>query len=251
MKIQIASDLHLDVNGTIQDIVRTGVIPPSILQTINKQDTVLVLAGDICNPIYFDGLFNILNPLWRHIIIVPGNHEFYGWWIEDAMDVMRDISSKYPNISFLDKQITKLDEITFIGATGWAPIKQMPTIERYINDFTWIKDFRESKNRCQDLHEDSIDWITDTLAKIQTPKILVTHFGQVSVPIPNRFIGCPVNTYFITGSLDKVKHKPELFIHGHTHVSYTIQRFSYEILCNPFGYGSENWQYSPNLVVTN
>jgi len=250
VQIQLASDLHLDVNRTIYEILATKRIHPGILDSKGKKDTVLILSGDICSPLFYPELLGLLSPLWRHIIIVPGNHEFYGWSIDEGLLSMRTSAQVYPNISLLDKETVELDGITFIGAIGWAPTKQIPTVERYINDFSWIKDFRKNTHRCQELHDESMEWIRSTLLMTESPKVVITHYGQISVPVPNKFVGSLVNTYFVTGSLDGCSDKPELFIHGHTHVSYAIKRNSYSILCNPLGYGNENLQYSPNLLYT-
>lgn len=250
MQIQVASDLHLDINGTISGICSYKSIHSSILNSRGKSDTVLILAGDICNPRFYSQLLDVLSPLWRHIIIVPGNHEFYGWSIAEGLDSMKTSASNYSNVSILDKATVEIDGITFIGAIGWAPTKQIPNIERFINDFSWIKDFKTHTHRCQELHDESMEWLRSTLIMTETPKVVVTHFGQLSLPVPNKFIGSLVNSYFITGALDDCSDKPELFIHGHTHVSYSIKRNSYGILCNPLGYGTENLQYSPNLIHT-
>lgn len=250
MQIQIASDLHLDINNDITSILKQGSIPREILNSDQKQDTVLILCGDICDPLYWQQLFEILSPLWKHIIIVPGNHEFYGYYISDTFELMRSSILDFSNIHLLDQEDFTIEDITFLGATGWAPTDLLLGIDRYVNDFTWIKDFRGNVHRCQELHNQFLEWVKgklDTLKDIKT--VLITHFGQYSVPQPIKFIGNPFNRYFVTGSLDYMENNPELIIFGHTHSSTRRLTDKIPIICNPRGYRFENWNYDSNLVI--
>jgi predicted phosphodiesterase len=71
MKLQIMSDLHFEMHADggaelIRDLDPTGV-------------DVLVLAGDITMARHYEDLANVFKPLarkYRHILYVPGNHEY-------------------------------------------------------------------------------------------------------------------------------------------------------------------------------
>lgn len=250
MKLHIASDLHLDINQDIATIFHRGTIPNSIINCTNKQKTVLILCGDICDPIHWKGLLDILSPQWFHIILVPGNHEFYGYTVAAALDLMQSTAVDFNNVSVLNQQTVILDNIKFCGAVGWAPARQLPGIEKYVEDFRCIQRFNVT--RCQELHDQFLEWIT---LELSTPtkqkKVLITHFGQYSVPVPKRFWGNPFNRYFITGALDLVELElPDFIIFGHTHSS-TNRRFGkVPVLCNPRGYGTENPNFNSNLVFS-
>src|SRR5664279_996561 len=72
MKIQMMSDLHLEMHADggaelIRELDPTGV-------------DLLVLAGDITMARYYESLASVFEPLatkYRHILYVPGNHEYY------------------------------------------------------------------------------------------------------------------------------------------------------------------------------
>jgi predicted phosphodiesterase len=72
MKLQILSDLHLEMHadggsGLIRELDPAGV-------------DVLVLAGDITMARRYADLERVFKPLakkYRHILYVPGNHEYY------------------------------------------------------------------------------------------------------------------------------------------------------------------------------
>ena len=72
MKLQIMSDLHLEMHADggaelIRDLDPTGV-------------DVLVLAGDITMARHYENLespFKALAQKYRHILYIPGNHEYY------------------------------------------------------------------------------------------------------------------------------------------------------------------------------
>jgi hypothetical protein len=42
---------------------------------------------------------------------------------------------------------------------------------------------------------------------------------------------------------------PELFVHGHTHCSFDYRVGQTRVLCNPHGYGDENPDFNPSLIV--
>ena len=117
-----------------------------------------------------------------------------------------------------------------------------------ISDFTYIKDFYKNLVTCQNLHEISVDWIKTQLTLATKPVILLTHFGMLTLQ-SKKFPGSVLNNYFLTGALDGLIIKPTLLLHGHTHECYTVSTNCYSLVCNPYGYGSENRFYTPNRVL--
>jgi Icc-related predicted phosphoesterase len=43
--------------------------------------------------------------------------------------------------------------------------------------------------------------------------------------------------------------RPDLWVHGHVHESFDYHLSDTRIICNPHGYGTENGQFDPALVV--
>ena len=71
MYIQLASDLHLNCNNNYS--INKYLV-------INNNSNILILNGDICSVYEYDKLvdfFNKIKDSYKHIIYVPGNHEYY------------------------------------------------------------------------------------------------------------------------------------------------------------------------------
>ena len=43
--------------------------------------------------------------------------------------------------------------------------------------------------------------------------------------------------------------QPALWVHGHVHTSFDYRVGATRVLCNPHGYGAENPDFDPRLVV--
>ena len=72
MKLQIMSDLHLEMHADRGRELIRGLDPTGV--------DVLVLAGDITTARYYEDLESIFKALvtkYRHILYIPGNHEYY------------------------------------------------------------------------------------------------------------------------------------------------------------------------------
>src|SRR5579862_7134366 len=72
MKLQIMSDLHLEMHADQGAALLASLDPTDV--------DVLVLAGDITSARDYPALRNVFEPLagkYRHVLYVPGNHEYY------------------------------------------------------------------------------------------------------------------------------------------------------------------------------
>ena len=103
MRIQVVSDLHLKFHN---------LLPPIVEGT-----DVLVCAGDRA-PIGA-GAVRYVAEAWaaaRHILYVPGNHEFYGADIDRARKQLAEECATRA-ITLLDTDAIVIDDVHFIGAT--------------------------------------------------------------------------------------------------------------------------------------
>ena len=142
MKIQIASDLHLEF-GSIPHIYNEGA------------DT-LVLAGDIViakhlkskernihNAEYYM-FFDRVCERFKNVIYVMGNHEHYKGTFNKTANILREAFSDYKNLHFLDKQSVVIDGVKFVGCSLWTEVdtENPLTINKLrfaMNDFNLIK----------------------------------------------------------------------------------------------------------------
>ncbi len=108
MRIQIASDLHLEHLEWRFPNYR-GVEPTDADE--------LVHAGDIANGAHALELFRD----WPcPVIYLPGNHEYYGSSLATVQAELAEKAQSFPNITILAPGVTEIGGIRFIGCTLWT-----------------------------------------------------------------------------------------------------------------------------------
>ena len=108
MKLQIASDLHLEF------LQRT--FPGERLISPASGADILILAGDIGNGIQAIELFKD----WPvPVLLLAGNHEFYGGVFEKVRADLRDAAAG-TSITFLDNDTADFGGVRFLGTTLWT-----------------------------------------------------------------------------------------------------------------------------------
>lgn len=149
MKLYLGSDLHLEFG-------------PLELHNRDNAD-VLILSGDIllAADIGTSSTYEILEPsakhlrytkfmeqasnLFKHVIYVMGNHEHYHGNFLTTADKIRAFLEPYKNIHLLDRDVIKIEDVTFIGGTLWTDMNKEDSLTLYhmksmMNDFRIVKD---------------------------------------------------------------------------------------------------------------
>ncbi len=106
MRLQVFSDIHVDVVGGFEPRLAAGV-------------DAVVMAGDVC-----EGAVEAMGFLRRHIplptpiLFVPGNHEYYG---RSIIKERREaaLAAVEHDIRLLDDSVVHLGNVRFVGATLW------------------------------------------------------------------------------------------------------------------------------------
>lgn len=269
MKIQLASDLHLE-------LLQANWPNERIIAPVPGAD-VLVLAGDIADGIEAFQLFaNWPSRAERvPIVYVAGNHEFYGHPIEPMRLKMQGVAAR-DNIHFLENECLEVSDVRFLGATLWTDYKlradrsqaqQMEALERGLNDHRLIRTGRKSftAKDALDRHLTSRSWLIAALAKPWDGKtVVVTHHGPHPLSTHQRYVNNPLNPGFVS-DLSEILDPPtapDLWLHGHVHDSfdYTVGRT--RVVANPAGYirnrrfaagrdyfQFENATFDPNMLL--
>lgn len=272
MKLHILSDLHFEF----------GRWPKHI--DVAEAD-VIVLAGDI--GVGLQGLEWALG-LPRPVVYVFGNHEFYGYrtmkrlWEKvrtkvagTHVRVLENETVTLPDPSIPGKQVR------FIGATLWTDFElfgadrrdeAMQFAELRMNDYQRIHLSNRTRTledgllrmryrydmltpkATQDMHQESRRFIEQELSEPGTPmtkSVVVTHHAPSAISLRD---GDGVSMFdpVYASKLDNLAVQPDLWVHGHTHVSkdYAINGQG-RIVCNPRGYAKkgEVATFNPRLVV--
>jgi len=245
MKIHILSDLHTEF---------ADFSPPE------TGADVVVLAGDI--GVGLGGIEWATRQFPKApVIYVPGNHEFY----DHDIGFSDELKASAPaNIHVLNDDKLELDGIRFLGCTLWTDFNlhgegeawfARQRAKRLIEDFASIQNGgRRFTPECSvELHEASKAWLVDELKSgFNGPTVVVTHHLPASTSVAKRYANDSLNPAFASRLEDVIeKYRPELWVHGHTHVPCDYELFDTRIICNPGGYPGENRRsgFREDLVV--
>jgi len=216
MKIQYASDLHIDM-GHQPDWKTNNTIVPSA--------DILVLAGDIyraslnANHEFFDWL----SDNFKKVYWLPGNHEFY-----NGVNVNKFIDICYPvreNVFFINNQSITFEEedLTIFFSVLWSKLDPFKAqiVERGMRDFYLIK--LEGKiiniGTYDYLHRKHWDWLSDAIKNNKSKKkVVVTHHCPSELCNHIDFKNSSLNSGFIVDLTNYIESNgPDYWIYGHTH----------------------------------
>jgi len=246
--IQIYSDIH------IENWNKLPIIP--------IKAKYLFLAGDICcfKHHLFYKFFDYCSANWEKVFYVPGNHEFYDnkkSYNELCFDYKYNLSKKYKNVFYLDNEIINLDEnINVYGSTFWtkSPFFSKIQAKNSINDYNNIKYFNEDKNGIMDWDTNFVNKLSNIafqklsdylLVNNSKLTIILTHFPPIrsETSHPKYLKSSRIeNQYFSweDETIDKLNLKNvPLWISGHTHWSYNLERNNTNFISNQLGYNNE------------
>ena len=233
-RLRIFSDLHLEFADWTP--------PPATAEAV-------VLAGDVA--------VGIQGIQWARstfvdtpILYVPGNHEFFGAELPDAIEVLREEARRW-DVHLLDGDACVLSGTRFLGATLWtdyelygsAPAdvdRAMADALEEMNDFQMIKwndGGRLTPERVREMHQTSARWLADRLAEpFDGPTVVITHHLPHPLSIHPRFEGTRYNPCFASDLDHLVRAPVTLWAHGHTHESMDYSVNGTRVVCNPRGY---------------
>ncbi|MBK9236739.1 MAG: metallophosphoesterase [Rhodoferax sp.] len=235
MKIQLASDLHLEFLE--RDWPRERLIECA------PDADVLVLAGDIAKGT--DALTLFAD--WPvPVIYLAGNHEFYGQFLDPMRKRMREVA-KDCGIHFLDNDSIEIDGVRFLGTTLWtdyqldrerSQVDSMRYVEQRLNDHFTIRTGKGTFTTQHALaqHHTARAWLQAELNKPFDGKtVVVSHHGPHPLSVHPRYIGNRLNPGFVS-DLSDLMPGVDLWLHGHVHDSFDYRVGKCRVMANPAGY---------------
>jgi predicted phosphodiesterase len=235
MKIQIASDLHLEFFE--QKFPAYRIVEPT-------DADVLVLAGDIHRQTQAIALFRD----WPvPVIYVHGNHEGYGADFAGVIPDMR-ASARRAGIHYLENDELTINGVRFLGCCLWTDYclqgKEMQSAAMQeaalcMTDHKAIYSGEGTYFMPQDalrIHTASRAWLSRKLDEsFDGPTVVVTHHAPHPGSIHPRYAGDIVNAAFVN-NLTPLLDKATLWIHGHVHDSFDYRVNGTRVIANPRGY---------------
>lgn len=216
MRIQYASDLHLDL--AINRAFLNG-------RPLQVAGDILLLGGDIgkLTESY------ITYPLWdwasenfRHTLIVPGNHEFYG---NSQLEKMSDgyIFHLRENVRLCYNAFITIENIDFILTTLWGEVQPefQYLTQKNVSDFDLIKCNGHSLTvkRFNKEHLNAMQFLKKAVAESKSSKrVVLTHHLPTEQCLSSEFKGSMINGAFVSENFDFIHDNHiDYWVYGHSH----------------------------------
>ena len=277
MKIQVASDLHLEFER--QHKGKKDFIPFDLEHT---DADVIVLAGDIGVGFKEESKFceRLAKDHGKPVIFVLGNHSFYGG---GNVDRVRGQWANYKsdNVHYIDDgHHWSYKGVNFIGGILWTDFNNynawdMRIAEQMMNDYrgcrmtqmdsgannmhafekdgmTESSDYYFTPRRSVDEHLKTKEYMDYMLRELEGTKVVVTHHLPSRRSGDIRYRDDSLNPAYYSNLDDWVRDKDiALWVHGHTHGSNDYDIGGTRVVCNPRGYfhHDENKHFNKGLVV--
>lgn len=241
MRLLILSDLHTEF------VSQFWALPKKL-----PEFDVVVLPGDIAGSPQQAVRFGHESFPDKPVIVVAGNHEFYGREIEASMRIGKEYAGTTGHVHPLDCEVVVIDGVRFVGATLWTdyrlfgrPEWSMAQAARGLADHSRIErrgpmgSVLFSPEDALKRHVDDRVYIERVLAEpFDGPTVVVTHHAPHPGSVAPHFAKDPLTPCFVSDLSDVIEvRRPALWLHGHTHNSFDYRVSETRIVCNPKGYG--------------
>jgi len=202
------------------------------------------------------------------VLVVAGNHEYYGGDIATVDKLISSITQKLPNVHYLQRSCFDFGDVTFLGATLWTHIPEtsMDYYRACINDFHQIstvdqqgKRYRLHPYDTNKLHKLDENWLRTTIQEYPPSKkiCVLTHHCPISTNCQTKPMRKGGSGYGITKlDYDDMTHlmggRVVAWAFGHTHHSSSQIFNGTKIVSNCLGYikqGERDENFSPGFTV--
>jgi hypothetical protein len=255
MRLWIFSDLHRDVGRPWT--------PPAI-----PAADVAVVAGDLGGSLV-DGIAWLAQAVRPHmpVVLAAGNCDFHGTCHPEELRRGRAAALDL-GIDLLENRSVVIGGVAFSGCTLWTDYDlegerwradAMREAADGLNDHRLIASRREQPRQpfrpdhAAELHRESRAFLQAILGAGPVEarsRVVVSHHAPSGRSVARRYLGRPMNPSYAS-RLDSLvaAAAPGVWIHGHTHTSFDYRCGDTRVLCNPKGYGAENPDFDPAMLV--
>ncbi|SDO65186.1 Calcineurin-like phosphoesterase [Rhodoferax sp. OV413] len=268
MKIQLLSDLHLEVH-------------PQFVPTPATGADVLVLAGDIGSYQAGSQLLDLedadfglarFSPLPQYagwptpVLFVPGNHEYDGLDFDTAHIRLRATCERL-GLQWLERESLVLQGVRFLGTTLWSDFdalgpdhtdteatlgQQLKARDKAFRAANYYLKKNSATRQGEPMLADAIreqalvcqQWLRSALAApFDGPTVVVTHFAPSLHSADPRYGRTPGTAGFCN-ALDALLPQARLWLHGHLHAPSDYVHHGCRVVANPRGYARKNEQHA-------
>ncbi len=229
LNIAYCSDIHISLY--LKDPLRGYELKKQIMNMLiadvdRLNADVFVFAGDISENtedlanFIIDFASAIKLTKKQHIVVVPGNHDFWALDKSQNIDIkINDIKkrfAKFKNIHFLNKSSVIINNFKISGLFGWYHLPKNHDIDDY-NKFIWTNDAKymwyqfptnKELNSLEELYNQDLEFVKNNLDS----DAFISH-----IPFDNDIENKDYLYKFIID--DTIASKNFINISGHTHVN--------------------------------
>lgn len=273
MRIAYFSDVHTEILRSQTRLLGrrwTDDYPLNLgprLTGLLDQVDIVILAGDIGTGRVASGISATLYAeqvakfLGVPVVLVPGNHEYYGFVFEDTRDDL--LATDLPNVHVMDRSLATFDidgrSLRVLGATLWTDYaltgdqrEGKTAALNYLNDHRRILTNRGTRWMPEDAlqeHEESRRWLLDKLKEPhEGPTVVVTHHLPHSAGNNPQFPIDAMGASFMSDCDDLIEAAKEAnvagWIFGHNHYNVVVEERGVKLMTAQPGYPRERtgWQ---------
>jgi len=278
MKFDQFSDFHVEHHNpyTSHPDWKTG-DPYLYPWHTEKQSDILILNGDCSNSVKnTETVLLEAATYYENVLFTDGNHEHWCGITDPAkfnvgnnIQAFRKISKTHANIHYLDGENEFISGDTlFIGACGWYDFNMAEGYTFSSQIANWKKthpDYSESafgkKTMPQHLaYKQATELSRQVLRAQENPDIKNIVVATHMVPHEKGLIQNRAHPwYHMNGAFGNsmmrwvweadFKHKINTWVFGHTHFTYDFMENGIRFVCNPRGYGGEQWKNSQRHIL--
>lgn len=245
MKIQYASDLHLEFIQNRNWITQNPIIPIGDILILNGDIT--ILKKDFEKDTFFD----FISENFKQTYIILGNHEFYrGYDMRHVLELNIDVRH---NVKLLNNQTINFGSTKIIFTTLWTHISNS-LIEDYLTDFhkSYYKNTKLNTKNYNFLHQECVAFLEQELTNNKAEKTIVVSHHIPTEKANGFWGGDPIMNQAFVVNLDLLleKHSIDYWIYGHSHRNKNCDEFGIQFKSNQLGYVQYNEHNDFNREAT-
>lgn len=259
---QYVSDIHTEMYNVLPKDIYTFPFTP--------QASYLILGGDIGYPFHrnYYQFLSQLSPLFEHIFIIAGNHEYYQTkydlvkatataeapgksWMAAVDTRIREVVASFDNMTFLQNETYDIPDtnLTVFGGTFWSDIlpEEQENVRRSLADYRYIPEFTPQKSR--ELFQTSCRTLQAAMVtKPERDFVVISHHLPSYTLVAEQYKSMepPINSAFASEIVEAQSPQIKAWVAGHTHTPMELGKFH----VNPFGYPTEAKRHSATFNKT-
>jgi Icc-related predicted phosphoesterase len=277
MKIQLASDLHLEFadinikNTTGADVL---ILSGDILVADDLRNQPVSLSwealpeeghGRAKRSMRYRDFFQRVSFQFKHVIYIMGNHEHYHGKFDKSAAVIRETLGylNIHNVHLLDRDTVEIDGVHFVGGTMWTDCNKGDPMTQYhlehcMTDFRVIRIAGENFKKFLPMRtvieftktRDYFKTVIDNLPK-DSKIVVCSHHAPSHLSIHEIYKNDTLMNGGYSSDLSEfILDRPQIraWTHGHMHNNFDYMVGDTRVMCNPHGYPGENGQFDFNFT---